>query len=190
MHDTSQAIGSALTYSTVYGDEEVLKMTAITKLSRNLFLAGVVPVLTYLNSKREGDLVRPKGANTAAGNSGGASSSSVAKLAELRKYVPGFVLGFVGMSMLRTVGDVSLDSYGAAMGLFDGDQWKALTRLVGNDIGSHYLLGTAMAAVGLNTSASALKGVGIKPFVVGFAGAGVVAGTGFISTSLLGSLFL
>ena len=158
-------------------------MAAITKLSRNLFLAGVVPVLTYLNAKKEGQI---KGSNATAA----ASLSSLPTLAELRKYIPGFVLGFVGMSMLRTLGDVSLDSYGAALALFDGQQWKALTSLVGNDVGSHYLLGTAMAAVGLNTSAAALKGVGYKPFVVGCAGAGVVAGTGFVSTTILGSLFL
>ena len=39
------------------------------------------------------------------------------------------------------------------------------------------LLGTAMAAVGLNTSVAVFKGVGLKPFAVGFAGA-VVVGSG------------
>ena len=179
VHDTSQAIGSALTYSTVYGDDEVLKFAAITKLSRNLFLAGVVPGLAYANAKREGLL-----------KSTSKGASLMPTMTEVVQYVPGFVVGFVGMSMLRTAGDVSLDSYGAAMGLLDASQWKALTSVVGNDIGSHYLLGTAMAAVGLNTNAGALRGVGAKPFVVGLAGAGVVAGTGFLSTVLLGTLFL
>lgn len=45
VHDTSQVIGSALTYSSVYGDDQVLKTAAVTKLTRNLMLAGVVPYL-------------------------------------------------------------------------------------------------------------------------------------------------
>merc|ERR1712176_8333 len=104
----------------------------------------------------------------------GHPSTMMPKMAEIRKYVPVFVLGFVGMSIARTLGDVSLDHYGSVLGLLDGQQWKSLTNLLGNQIGSHYLLGTAMAAVGLSTNAAALKGVGYKPFVVGLAGAGVV----------------
>uniref|UniRef100_A0A7S3LKK9 Uncharacterized protein n=1 Tax=Aplanochytrium stocchinoi TaxID=215587 RepID=A0A7S3LKK9_9STRA len=176
IHDTSQVIGSALTYATVYGDEEVLKVAAITKLSRNLFLAGVIPGLAYMTAKREGAVK--------------ASSSLLPSAAEIKKYIPGFVIGFVGMSALRTAGDISLENYGSALGLMDGDQWKWATSVVGSEIGSHYLLGTAMAAVGLGTSASALKGVGYKPFVVGLAGAGVVGVTGFTTTMILTTLFL
>merc|ERR1711907_344849 len=38
IHDTSQVIGSALTYKMVYDDELALQVAAITKLSRNLCL--------------------------------------------------------------------------------------------------------------------------------------------------------
>ena len=55
---------------------------------------------------------------------------------------------------------------------------------IGNDV-SKYLLGTAMAGVGLSTSADSLKGVGWKPFAVGGSGALVVGGTGFLVSSLL-----
>mmetsp|Transcript_2908 Transcript_2908/g.3937 ORF Transcript_2908/g.3937 Transcript_2908/m.3937 type:complete len:461 (+) Transcript_2908:223-1605(+) len=176
VHDTSQVIGSALTYATVYGDEEVLKVAAVTKLSRNLFLAGVIPGLAYMTAKREGSV--------------STSNSLLPSAGEIKKYVPGFVIGFVGMSALRTLGDVTLDSYEAAFGLLTGEQWKTLTSTIGSEIGSHYLLGTAMAAVGLNTSASALKGVGYKPFVVGLGGALVVGATGFTTTTILGHMFL
>lgn len=176
VHDTSQVVGSALTYATVFGDEEVLKVATVTKLTRNLFLAGVIPGLTYMTAKREG-LVEP-------------SSSLLPSFAQFKKYFPGFVGGFMGMSALRTVGDVTLAEYGAALGVLDADAWAAATKFVGNELGSHLLLGTAMAAVGLTTSASALKGVGAKPFVVGFAGAAAVGLTGFTSTMILGKLFL
>ena len=42
-----------------------------------------------------------------------------------------------------------LASGGAALLLFEAEQWKALCSLLGNDVGSHYCLGTAMAAVSM-----------------------------------------
>ena len=176
-----QVIGSALTYSTVYGDEEVLKVAAITKLSRNLFLAGVIPGLTYMTAKREG---------LVASDNGQSKASLLPSFNEFKKYVPGFVVGFIGMSVLRTTGDAMLHNFDLAYGLFNAEQWKNATSIIGTTIGSRYLLGTAMAGVGLGTSASALKGVGYKPFVVGMGGAAVVGSVGFTSTCVLGHLFL
>ena len=48
------------------------------------------------------------------------------------------------------------------------------------------LLGTAMAAVGLNTSLAVFKGIGAKPFAVGFAGAVVVGAVGLTMAVILG----
>ena len=56
--------------------------------------------------------------------------------------------------------------------------WKKLVGLVGNEIGAKHCLGTAMAAVGLSTSASVVRGVGLAPFAVGAAGSAVVGGVG------------
>ena len=100
-----------------------------------------------------------------------------------------------GMAALRSLGDATLASSalteGAdaarALGLLDGAQWRALTAFVGDDV-SKACLGTAMAALGLNTSLSVFKGVGPKPFLLGFAGAAVVAGVGFASAAGLGAL--
>jgi uncharacterized membrane protein YadS len=39
IHDTSQVMGAAVTYSEVYNDEFALKVAAVTKLTRNIFLA-------------------------------------------------------------------------------------------------------------------------------------------------------
>ncbi len=69
--------------------------------------------------------------------------------------------------------------------MLTSDQWHQVTSLVGSQIGGNVLLGTAMAAVGLSTSASALSGVGMKPFIVGGATALCVGSTGFLMASVL-----
>ena len=187
VQDTSQVIGTALTYSTVYGDETALKVATVTKLTRNLFLAGVIPGLTYLTATREAAAAAVAGAGAGAGAAVSKPASLIPSFAEVKKYFPGFVGAFVAMSALRTAGDMTLASSGAALGLLDAESWSHLHKFVGNDVGSKYLLGTAMAAVGLSTSFSALKGVGYKPFVVGAASVGVVGGTGFLSATVLGA---
>jgi hypothetical protein len=90
--------------------------------------------------------------------------------------------------MLRSLGDAMLGWGVPALGLWDRQNWAAMTSLVGDTIGARWLLGTAMAAVGLNTSFAVFKGVGLKPFVVGLAGALVVGAVGFVMATLLGGL--
>ena len=53
---------------------------------------------------------------------------------------------------------------------------------------AEYTLATAMAGVGLGTSVSQLKGLGIKPFVVGIAAAVAVGVTSVGLVSLFGPL--
>ena len=90
------------------------------------------------------------------------------------------------MAVVRSVGDAMLDRGMLALGFWDAAGWKALSSFVGDTAGARWLLGTAMAAVGLNTSFSVFKGVGLKPFVVGLAGALVVGSAGFAMALLLG----
>src|SRR6185436_516123 len=54
VHDTSQVVGAALTYKQVYNDDIVLRVATVTKLTRNIFLAGVIPVLTWLHVRETG----------------------------------------------------------------------------------------------------------------------------------------
>jgi uncharacterized integral membrane protein (TIGR00698 family) len=168
VHDTSQVVGAALTYQQVYGDDVVLRVATVTKLTRNIFLAAVIPTLTWMHIRS-----RPH-----AGSGGiGAASTSL---------VPGFVVGFILMALVRTVGDATLGSMGAAFGVLSADTWAAFTRDIGDFWASQILLGTAMAAVGLNTSFAVFKGVGFKPFAVGMAGALVVGGVGMLLAVVLG----
>ncbi len=156
VHDTSQVIGSALTYKEVYGADQALKVATVTKLTRNLFLAVVVPFLAWMHARRQ---QRP------------------GQKIDFKKLLPTFVLGFVAMALLRTIGDATWG---------DGATWKAVTHQIGDVWGSKYCLGTALAGVGLSTRFSVFRGVGLKPFLVGFFAAALVGLTSMTLTLLLG----
>ena len=166
IHETSQVVGAALTYKEVFNDETVLKAATVTKLTRNLFLAIVVPMLAFLYLRQQS-------------HQGGGIKVDFAKL------LPAFVLGFIAMAVLRSIGDATLQN-GAAFGLLSPATWEQWTKTIGDLLGSKVLLGTAMAAVGLNTHPSVFKGVGAKPFLVGFAGALVVGIVGFSLAATIG----
>jgi uncharacterized integral membrane protein (TIGR00698 family) len=172
VHDTSQVMGAALTYRQVYGDEVVLRTATVTKLTRNLFLAGVIPLLSWWHARESG--ARP-----------GAIASG-ARATHWTRHIPGFVVGFLLMAGLRSAGDYSLGATGAALGLFDAAGWSRATAMVGDVWASRWLLGTAMAAVGLNTSLTVFRGVGLRPFVVGLVGALVVGLVGLLSAVVFG----
>jgi uncharacterized membrane protein YadS len=169
VHDTSQVVGSALTYKQVYGDDVVLRVATVTKLTRNIFLAFVIPILTWMHVRSKADQ----------GGSGAVSFS-------LSKFVPGFVVGFLAMAAVRSLGDWTLTSNGAAFGVWDAARWAAITKSLGDYWASQILLGTAMAAVGLNTNFAVFKGVGMKPFAVGMAGALVVGAVGMTMAIIFG----
>ncbi|MEZ5418933.1 MAG: putative sulfate exporter family transporter [Vicinamibacterales bacterium] len=167
VHDTSQVVGAALTYRQIYADDAVLRVATVTKLTRNLFLAAVIPLLTWMHARER-------------------RGTGSAPATNWRALVPTFVLGFVAMAMLRSLGDSMLGGSGKALGLWDRAAWSGLTSLIGDTVGARWLLGTAMAAVGLNTSFAVFRGVGLKPFAVGMAGALVVGTAGFVMAVLLG----
>ena len=169
VHDTSQVVGAALTYKQVYGDDVVLRVATVTKLTRNIFLAVVIPVLTWLHLKNQG---------RAAG-----TGRAPIKISSL---IPGFVIGFLAMAVVRSIGDWTLTTNGAAFGIWNAASWASLTKQLGDYWASQILLGTAMAAVGLNTNFAVFKGVGLKPFAVGMAGALVVGAVGMTMAVIFG----
>lgn len=169
IHDTSQVVGAAMSYKEVFHDDKVLQAATVTKLTRNLFLAVVVPGLAWRHLSRQHK----------------ADDPSARTRIDYKQLLPLFIVGFVALAVLRSIGDATL-SHGAAFGLWDRAAWKSLTTTVGETWGARYLLGTAMAAVGLGTSFAVFKGVGLKPFIVGLAGALLVGVTGFLLALLLG----
>ena len=166
IHDTSQVLGAALSYKETFADEVAFQVAAVTKLLRNLGLAVAIPFLTYSYHTQQQLQEQAKEVDSKE-----APPSTLSGLSTFTKYVPPFLYAFLGMSAFRSIGDVYL-----AAEHMEG--FTTCMDFIGNDM-SKYALGTAMAAVGLSTSAASLRGVGLKPFVVGGVGALAVGGTGF-----------
>lgn len=166
VHETAQVVGAALTYREVFGDDTAFQVATVAKLTRNLFLIAVVPLLSlhYLRGQ------------------GGGEGVAAMRLGQL---VPAFVIGFVLMAVIRSIGDATAAD-GAAFGLWPAEQWRGIVAALGDVWGAKYLLGTAMAAVGLGTHFSVFKGVGLKPFLVGLIGAVLVGLVGMIMVLALG----
>ena len=168
VHDTSQVVGSAKVYADVFGAPLALDVATVTKLVRNVFMAVVIPFMAFYYARKT------RGQDESAGQ-----KTSFVKL------LPLFVVGFVVMAVIRSIGDVGINAGGNAFGLWDDAAWIAIYSFV--KIWAGNLLVVALAGVGLSTDFRAFKGLGFKPFVVGLCAALVVGVVSFVAISLLGS---
>jgi len=167
VHDTAQVMGCAASYAEQYSDAVVVGAAAVAKLTRNVFLAAVVPLMAVRHN---------------AASSGGFSPKALAAA------VPTFVLGFLAMAALRTVGDWQLGGGGKALGVLEAKEWKAGADWLGSQLGTKLLLGTGLAAVGLSVDLKAFRGAGVAPFAVGALGASIVGGVGLATALLVASM--
>ena len=165
IHDTSQVMGAALSYKEIFRDDAAFRVATVTKLTRNVFLVAVVPLLAYLHARRTGHA----GARI-----------------RIAKLFPIFVLGFLGMAIVRSIGDAALSSRGVAFGIWDASAWAGLVKTVGETWGTA-ALGTAMAGVGLSTNLRAFRKMGMRPFYVGALSALLVAALALGLAALVGS---
>lgn len=150
IHETAQVAGAALIYDQTFGggmQPGAADIAIVTKLVRNVFIAAVVPLAAWAYARR-----------AVAGAAPGA------RMGALRLF-PVFILGFIGMAALRSLGDAGLASGGLALRAWSAGAWQQAAATVGN--GATYALAMAMAAVGVNTRAESLKGLGVQPFYVG-----------------------
>ncbi|NNC91007.1 MAG: putative sulfate exporter family transporter [Acidimicrobiia bacterium] len=155
IHETAQVAGAGLIYDQsfdVTASPSAADIAVVAKLVRNVLMVVAIPAITYLYARRQdgGDDGRHRGTS-------------------VRQLVPVFILGFLIMAGIRSIGDAAVDSGGAAFGLFGAEVWGDLTRWI--KTWAEYTLATAMAGVGLGTSITQLKGLGFKPFLVGIAAA-------------------
>ena len=165
IHETAQVAGAGLMYEQQYGGPEALSLKAAmtTKLVRNLSMGVVIPLMAILYHRRR---------------SGPADAQAGGRL-RWGKYVPLFVVAFVVLAAVRSIGDLGGPER-PAFGLLDRQLWEAF--LAGAKGVSVWCLTVAMAAVGLGTSIRQLKVLGWKPLCVGFAAALLV---GVISIALI-----
>ncbi|WP_227937683.1 YeiH family protein [Alkalihalobacillus deserti] len=169
IHDTAQVAGAALIYGQVFDTAKVVDVATITKLTRNVLIVAVVPILSYYYFKKVAD----------------SSVTGTQPTKKWYKLIPLFVLGFLAMAVVRTIGDAGVENNSAAFGILNPDQWIETWSTI-NSIGSNYLLGIAMAAVGLSTSFKVFKGLGFKPFLIGMVAAISVGIISLVMVSLLG----
>lgn len=171
IHDTAQVTGAALIYAQLFDADEVIDIATITKLTRNVFIIAVIPFVSYLFFRNR------------AKNDDGAA----APLPKWYKLFPLFILGFLLLSLLRSVGDASAESTGRAFGLFAPGSWQQFHSFW-SSFGSTYMLGLAMAGVGLSTNLRAFKGMGITPFYIGLIAAIAVGSVSLLLIALFGDL--
>jgi uncharacterized integral membrane protein (TIGR00698 family) len=164
IHDTSQVMGAALSYRELFGDEKAFDIATVTKLTRNVFLAAVVPGLAFLHARR-------------GGKSGGRL--------EMRKFFPLFVLGFLAMAVVRSFGDAGVVAGGRAFGVSSEEAWKQVTKTLG-ETWAGAALATAMAGVGLTTDLRSLRVLGARPLYLGALSAALVAGLALLLAALVG----
>ena len=98
IHDTSQVVGAALTYRQMYADDVVLRVATVTKLTRNLCLAGVIPLLAWMHLRA---------------SRGTGAPSSDHQVDDARAIVRPWVS--LAMAMVRTIGDATLRSIGRGL---------------------------------------------------------------------------
>lgn len=176
IHDTAQVTGAALIYNQIYDVQKVVDVATVTKLTRNLFIIVIIPFVSYLFFKNKNN----EEANL---------SKEKKELPKWYTFIPLFVIGFLFFSFLRTIGDITLSTSGTAFGLLQQNTWETFYN-ASSSFGTTYLLGMAMAGVGLSTNFAMFKGIGIKPFYIGFIAAVSVGLVSITLISLLGNFIV
>ena len=137
IHETSQVAAAGLIYDQQFNSPETLNIATVTKLIRNTFLIVMIPLFAVLYNRGQ----------------------AITKNYSILSIFPYFVLGFVGMIILRNLGD--------QMFAFDYNyNWNETINVI--KFFSKIFLTMAMAAIGLSTNLKDVKNMGYKPFVVGF----------------------
>ncbi len=161
IHDTAQVTGAGLIYRQQFGVPEALDTATVVKLVRNLFMAGVIPLMALLYHRDRG---------------AAAASRATPKWHQV---IPLFVIGFLAMAAVRSVGDLGNQPFL----MLERGAWRQFLGLA--DITSGWCLATAMAGVGLGTGLAKLRVLGWRPLCVGLAAAALVGGAGFGLITLL-----
>lgn len=146
VNDTSQVVAVGAIFS-----QAALDVATVVKLTRNTLMAPLIVLM---------GLVYTRGQHRKL-----SSQAAAAARLDWRKLIPGFVLGFLLMSLIRTVG--------VALGVLPqelanaGNLQAAANFLKALDGVSKFAILMALSAVGLNTDLASLRRIGIKPLMIG-----------------------
>jgi len=153
IHETAQVAGAGLIYAEHYGAPKVMDVATVVKLVRNTSMIVIIPAIGFFYMKKH--LARESGES---GNK-----------VSIFSMFPLFILGFILMGAIRTVGDYGVKETQIALMMFNPLDWDQIIATI--KMCAEYSLAIAMAAVGLSANIVSLKKLGIKPFYVGFAAA-------------------
>jgi uncharacterized integral membrane protein (TIGR00698 family) len=145
VNDTSQVVATGLIYSQPAGE-----IATVVKLTRNLFMAPVILGFGWLHFRKR--------------RAGGLGGSRL----KLSQAVPLFILGFLAMVALNSLGVFSLEVR------------KAIQTV------SQFLIVCALAGVGLETHVGAMRKIGFRPFYAGLCAAAFMAVVSFTLIRLVG----
>jgi len=147
IHETAQVVGAGQMYADIFDQPIVLDIATITKLVRNVFMAFVIPVMAIYYSQKTKD------------------KNYDGKKPGFFKLFPMFVLGFLFMAIIRSVGDMGISRGQQAFGLLGPETWTNAIQIIKKS--AEFLLVIALAGVGLNTDFRSFKILGLKPLLVG-----------------------
>lgn len=172
VHDTSQVTGAALIYDQVW-QRSISGVALATKLVRNTLMVAVIPVLSIAYARRA---ARDDGLSTGARHAGSAG-----------RVFPVFVLGFVAMALLRSLGDVMVTGEaGRFLWWTTPAAWASFHTAV-KDVAGNLLI-VAITAAGLSTDVRRLTKLSLRPLSVGLAAALVVGVVSFVLVQVFGEL--
>ena len=144
INDTSQVVAAGAAYG-----EEALDIAVVVKLVRNALMAPVILLIAWWAARRSAD------------------GSPAQRPATTRVAVPPFVLGFLALVALRSVGVIP-DPVAAGLAT-----------------AAAACITVALAAIGLSTRLAELARVGARPFLVGLGAATVLAGFGLLLATVV-----
>lgn len=144
VHDTAQVTAAAVLHEQISGQDGTLVAATVAKLIRNAGMLVLIPAVIWFASRREGD-------------------------GKARIALPLFIVAFISLSGLRTLGDAWLGR--------DHALWQGGLELVGHF--SLFAFAMAMAALAMAVRPAELKAIGWKPAV-----AAVIAALGMLALAI------
>ena len=152
IHETSQVAAAGLIYDQQFNSPETLNVATVTKLIRNTFLVIMIPLFAVLYNR----------------------GKKKEKNYSILNIFPYFVIGFIGMIVIRNIGDqlITIENNNFHI-------WKNFISYIKTM--ATVFLTMSMAAVGISINLNELKSMGYKPFIVGFIAAITVGIVGIIS---------
>ena len=164
IHETAQVAGAGLIYAEHYGAPKVMDVATVVKLVRNTSMIIIIPAIGFLYMKNQ-------------------NATEAKNEVTVFSMFPIFILGFIFMGLVRTIGDYGIKETQVALMVFSSSSWDQIIAAI--KMCAEFSLAIAMAAVGVSTNVVSLKKLGIKPFYVGFSAALCVGLVSYFGIMLL-----